>query len=513
MAAVLPGKGCKRPRSKEIRCQSTLFSGLTFFISPNAAPDLTAARRSCLVRNILSNDGRISEELTADVTHMIQSKYADVKNTDFPDNKIYTPEWIVSALKNHTLPSSNMFTWKSKSSLSSNYSSEPQSPSAKSDSTDNEPESQSLSQSLDADANPAVQTRMNPVIVDVLGRIAAAEGALGNEFERRAYERARNFVGSLTETLKTEADVDRFLHTRKGIGGKLIARIKEIVTTGECGKLESLDSDEKVAALTKFTSIWGVGNKLANELWLKGCRTIDDVRSIESTLPLAVQKCLKVHDELQIKMSRQEVAKLADVVDSALLKRFPNSLMTICGSYRRNEPMCGDIDMIITPTTNNIETSLYHILNSLITDLTAQGFLTDHLALPSSSNGKFDKCSYMGIAQLNSSSLHRRIDIKMYPKWLRPYALAYFTGDAQFVRSMRLYAKQMGYSLGDHGLFPARYDEQGRSILGPCVNCPTEKDIFDVLGLVFIDPGKRANAVVTPISTDNQSQDKSQSQT
>jgi DNA polymerase/3'-5' exonuclease PolX len=262
-------------------------------------------------------------------------------------------------------------------------------------------------------------------------------------YEAIAYERARNIIKALPETMAIEADVDRLLHDRKGIGTKLLTRIKEVVATGVSEKLESLESNEKVSALSTFMSIWGVGQKLANELYQKGCRTLNDVRSIQDQLPLQVQKALRVHEELQVKMLREEVKKLADVVESTLHDRFQNTVLTVCGSYRRNEVMCGDIDMIINPIGETTGHERYTILSTLISDLAAKGFLTDHLALPTVNKGDDERFSYMGIAQLKPDALHRRIDIKIYPEEHMPFALAYFTGDSQFVRKMRLHARRM----------------------------------------------------------------------
>lgn len=55
-----------------------------------------------------------------------------------------------------------------------------------------------------------------------------------------------------------------------------------------------------------------------------------------------------------------------------------------------------------------------------------------------------------------------------------------------------------GYSLSDHGIRPASYGETGREILGPSIPCKTEKDIFDVLGLVYLEPNKREYGALAP---------------
>jgi DNA polymerase lambda len=90
----------------------------------------------------------------------------------------------------------------------------------------------------------------------------------------------------------------------------------------------------------------------------------------------------------------------------------------------------------------------------LVSRLEAQNFLKERLG----STRVSDKGSemYMGVCKLSESKykLHRRIDIKVYPKDQFGFALLYFTGSDYFNRSMRLFAEQKGYTLSDHGLAP-----------------------------------------------------------
>ena len=74
--------------------------------------------------------------------------------------------------------------------------------------------------------------------------------------------------------------------------------------------------------------------------------------------------------------------------------------------------------------------------------------------------------SFMGICRLDSLP-HRRIDVKVYAPQHYACALLYFTGSDHFNRSMRYYAKKLGwegnrrqgYSLSDKGITWATYDK------------------------------------------------------
>lgn len=106
--------------------------------------------------------------------------------------------------------------------------------------------------------------------------------------------------------------------------------------------------------------------------------------------------------------------------------------------------------------------------------------------------------TYFGICRLAApGSLHRRIDLKVYPVAEFPFALLAFTGSGPFNRSMRLFARKAGFSLSDHNIRPAQHARgvgRGQRIwagqpLAGTFHC--ERDIFDFLGLAFREPWQR----------------------
>ena len=101
--------------------------------------------------------------------------------------------------------------------------------------------------------------------------------------------------------------------------------------------------------------------------------------------------------------------------------------------------------------------------------------------------------SYMGVCRM--SQLHRRIDVKFYPNSQLPFAQLYFTGNAYFNRSMRLYAKLAGYSLSDHGLCKTKRKKVGgkwyTTTKQASLPARTEKDVFGLLGLRYVSPSDR----------------------
>eukprot|EP01035_Chromulina_nebulosa_P020141 gene20141-26150_t len=124
--------------------------------------------------------------------------------------------------------------------------------------------------------------------------------------------------------------------------------------------------------------------------------------------------------------------EIGELVFKTAKSLFQDIDIVICGSYRRGKTSSGDIDFLLSPKTDD------HIPNANTTSLAL------------SSINHYGVSTYMGICKLSKDdSIHRRIDIKYYPKKLFPFALLYFTGSDHFNRSMRLYASKQGYSLND----------------------------------------------------------------
>ena len=93
-----------------------------------------------------------------------------------------------------------------------------------------------------------------------------------------------------------------------------------------------------------------------------------------------------------------------------------------------------------------------------------------------------------------SYNIHRRIDIKQYPRSEFPFALLYFTGDGEFNRGQRNMAHKYWppLSLNDHGLFPVdKCKTAGGKEIGTSLTCNSEEDIFERMGLVYKAPHER----------------------
>lgn len=198
---------------------------------------------------------------------------------------------------------------------------------------------------------------------------------------------------------------------------------------------------------------------------------------------------LKYFEDFNERMPREEATKISEIVHSAAYELFGKDtiLVETCGSYRRGKASCGDVDILLT---RKDEKPINGMLEKLIVKLEKSEFLKERLG----STRVSDKGSemYMGVCKLPDGKLHRRIDIKVYPKDQYGFAILYFTGSDYFNRSMRLFAEQKGFTLSDHGLQPVAKSASKQKVgKGLGIPCLTEQQVFDALGLPYKTPAER----------------------
>ena len=300
----------------------------------------------------------------------------------------------------------------------------------------------------------------------------------------------------------------------KGMGKGIIKRIDEILATGDLKS--ELKSDEQFISagnnIANLQRITGIGPAKAKKLHQQGIHLsllLDEVKrgrvpDLESVVIHELNKGnkpkisellshlthhqyigLKHFEDTEKRIPRQEIQTI-----ETMLSEFITSPMSyiICGSYRRGCPDSGDIDMLITHkkiiTNEQLQKDKNNFLLQLVARLTDTGFLIDHLTTKG-------KTKYMGYCRLGPQYPARRIDIRFVSYDCFYPAILYFTGSGNFNQNMRGNALRQDYTLNEYGLFKiAGYD--GRKIIkGNKVIVNSEREIFDVLGMSYIEPRDR----------------------
>jgi len=352
-------------------------------------------------------------------------------------------------------------------------------------------------------------TDYSPLIIselDILRRVSATEPA--GTFKVRAYATAIKTIKSLGPILSV-ADIPAS-SKGDGLGAEIRKKLTKII---EHGSLDIPDAVRaKASALDVFLGIYGVGPKKAEDLIAAGYTTLAELRAAIEKDPKLLNKNQKIglqyYEDLQTRIPRAEMDRHA----ATLMANKPSSLEhpailegVIVGSYRREKPDSGDIDMLIRTSGPGVDAAA--ALSDYVKILKDGGYIQEILA-----HGEH-KCmaicklpptlaAAVGGAGVDPSAaaavtggVARRLDLLVTPPAEFPFAVFYFTGCDTFNVAVRAHALTRGFTLNEHGIVQV---STGRSVSG----VKTEKDIFSLLKLVYREPKDRTGPeAVTVISS------------
>ncbi len=255
-----------------------------------------------------------------------------------------------------------------------------------------------------------------------------------------------------------------------GIGKSTINKINEIIKYGYILIIKDniINILEKKEILQKFKNIWGVGHKKALSFYNDGYRSINDIP--ESKLNRMGKIGLRYYDDLNQRIPRQDIKNKSKFLKNTLKSIDKKSVFQICGSFRRELPTSGDIDILISTKSNKKE----KILELYVNKLFDKNFLIESLV--------FGKKKFMGLCVLDNTIM-RRIDILFIPYHNWGSALLYFTGPQSFNIYMRKRANSYGYKLSEHGLKDIKS--------GKYIQTYSEKNIFNKLDMKYVEPKNR----------------------
>ena len=271
-----------------------------------------------------------------------------------------------------------------------------------------------------------------------------------------------------------------------GVGGGIAKRIDEIMNTGnlkelveleelnDSGKLDELNEEKRIkkqdlSDMRNIQKIYGIGEKNAKEYIEMNLRTPNDLMNAhnEKRIKLTKGKLLgiKYLDDFETRIPRYEVDCFYKILANLFADEFPEVLFEICGSYRRGQSTCGDIDVIISQE-NMLDSRLREIVNRL----KELNIIVDDLA-----NGNK---KYMGVAKIRKNAIARRLDILWIPYHQYGPAILYFTGSKEFNIWIRNYAIANDMHLS----------EQCISCDGEEISAPSEEKTFELLNIRPVNP-------------------------
>jgi len=165
----------------------------------------------------------------------------------------------------------------------------------------------------------------------------------------------------------------------------------------------------------------------------------------------------------------------------------PGCVSTITGGYRRGKPESNDIDIVFTHPNAN---SAKNLCGRLVERLRSAGLVTHvmHLsgfheydALRTAQWDSLEKA--LTVYRTPNNGRHRRVDLICALPETYWTAVVGWTGGTMFQRDLRLAAKSVGLKFDSSGL-TRRRDSR--------LTFPrSEKEIFDIIGIPWVDPTLR----------------------
>tara|TARA_B100001094_G_scaffold71136_1_gene67507 strand:+ start:419 stop:2323 length:1905 start_codon:yes stop_codon:yes gene_type:complete len=311
-------------------------------------------------------------------------------------------------------------------------------------------------------------TEKRDLVISIFKKISDSEKANGERFKASSYLKAiSGLKGIEDDSDLTEKNITAI----KGVGKSLCEKVIQIIKTGTCPAYEKIKNKKDSKQL--FMDIHGVGPKKAAELVKVGFETIEDLKQSKEKgeyLNNVQLLGLKHYDDLLKRIPREEIEKHESILKIMLKKVDPSAELTIAGSYRRNCADSGDIDVLLKSENKGTYDKFIKKLKSIV-------YIIEDLA--------YGEKKYNGISKLGRSGIGRRIDIMYTKPEEYPFAVLYFTGSGDFNKMMREQINEKGMTINEYSL----KDIETKEIVDHVF--VEEKDIFDYLDMLYIEPWQR----------------------
>jgi len=314
----------------------------------------------------------------------------------------------------------------------------------------------------------------NQFVSDILYQIADLLDLKGEIFfKTRAYRIAAQTIEVLDEDIEKIAKEER-LEEIPGIGSAIAKKIKELLDTNKIEYFEKLKK-EIPPGLLKMLNISGLGPKKVSKLFKElNIKTIDELRDACKKGKLRdldgfgeiternILRGIKLMEKTSGRVLLNLASENGESYIAYLKKNKAINKISIAGSLRRKKETIGDIDILAA--SNNPESVMDYFVN----------YENVKRVLLKGST----KTSVL----LNEDI---QVDLRVVEDKSFGSALQYFTGSKEHNVKMRSIAIKNGYKLNEYGLFSKK--DEG-FIVGE-----NEKEIYEKLGLKYIEPELREN--------------------
>lgn len=310
---------------------------------------------------------------------------------------------------------------------------------------------------------------VNKDLADKLSLIAGYYTLARDTYRAKSFTTASQQIGQHSTPITSGKQAKKDI---KGVGTSTADIIDEYLQTGTIKRLETLQQQfiDQRKTIDWLLSFYGIGPVKALELYNSNIRTLEDLWH-KGNLTDAQKIGFMWRDHIPLKISRSEMelinAKISSILDPYQLK------WTIAGSYRREEPTSGDIDLLVEARPDLSMDGLVYLLQSILPASLASG-----------------PKKYMGIIRIDDQHNGHRIDIRIIEPESYAYGLMYFTGSQRFNILMRQRAIDLGLILNEYGIY--KQQDNAEDVFYPA---PEEKNIFEILRVQYLSPAERTRTL------------------
>lgn len=309
-------------------------------------------------------------------------------------------------------------------------------------------------------------------LIVALEKLRQQEVANKAPFKARAYQVVAKQIAAFDGPIHTFDDIKDL----KGIGKSIALKLQELFDTGKVQRIE--DESKTIESINDLLRIHGIGPVKAKDLVENHkIMCIADLESKQDLLNEKQKMGLKYYKDFEKRIPRKEMDKHNEYIIETIKAIDPKLRVVIAGSYRRQLPDSGDIDVLITHEDDPED---YEPLFKLIIAALKKNYISDLFA----EGGK----KSMAVCKLKRHRTFRRLDLLYTRKHEHPFALLYFTGSGDFNVEMRNVALAKGYSLSEYGLKYMDGPNKGKFVEGEHFE---EEDIFEFLKIKYVEPKNR----------------------
>ncbi len=311
----------------------------------------------------------------------------------------------------------------------------------------------------------------NPKVAKILNEIADLLEMKGVKYKPVAYKKAARTVQFLSRDIE-EVKEEGKLTELPGIGKNIAKKIEEIIDTGSLKYYEDLKREFPID-FESLLAVEGLGPKsiklLHEEL---GIKNLDDlermakkhrIRKLKGMGDKTEQRILESIEFARKKTGRNLLGHILPIAEN--LKNELENLeavdnVEIAGSIRRRKETIGDIDILVTTKKPKEVMDFFTSLDD-VDEVIAKGRSKSTVRLKE------------GIQS----------DLRVIKRKSFGSALMYFTGSKETNIEIRKIAIKKGFKLNEYGLFKGKKQIAGK----------TEQEIFQKLGMMYIEPELREN--------------------